>query len=147
MKKQIANEDIRLKIMNLLSRREHSEKEIYSKLIKSVESKIRLNDEIEKLKNEDLLSDARFSEAYMRSRFNSGFGPVRIKYELNKKGVSKIFIDRALIETDLDWDQKMTDEYKKKYDSNRTKDQNFLKISKFLLYRGFDLEKISKLKK
>ena len=147
MKKQIANEDIRLKIMNLLSRREHSEKEIYMKLIKFVESKIRLNDEIEKLKNEDLLSDARFSEAYMRSRFNSGFGPVRIKYELNKKGVSKIFIDRALIETDLDWDQKMTDEYKKKYDSNRTKDQNFLKISKFLLYRGFDLEKISKLKK
>ena len=147
MKKQIANEDIRLKIMNLLSRREHSEKEIYMKLIKFVESKIRLNDEIEKLKNEGLLSDARFSEAYMRSRFNSGFGPVRIKYELNKKGVSKILIDRALIETDLDWDQKMTDEYKKKYDSNRTKDQNFLKISKFLLYRGFDLEKISKLKK
>ena len=133
--------------MNLLSRREHSEKEIYMKLIKFVESKIRLNDEIEKLKNEDLLSDARFSEAYMRSRFNSGFGPVRIKYELNKKGVSKILIDSALIETDLDWDQKMTDEYKKKYDSNRTKDQNFLKISKFLLYRGFDLEKISKLKK
>ena len=133
--------------MNLLSRREHSEKEIYMKLIKFVESKIRLNDEIEKLKNEDLLSDARFSEAYMRSRFNSGFGPVRIKYELSKKGVNKIFIERALIETDLDWDQKMTDEYKKKYDSNRTKDQNFLKISKFLLYRGFDLEKISKLKK
>ena len=147
MKKQIANEDIRLKIMNLLSRREHSEKEIYMKLIKFVESKTRLNDEIEKLKNEGLLSDARFSEAYMRSRFNSGFGPVRIKYELNKKGVSNILIDRALIETDLDWDQKMTDEYKKKYDSNRTKDQNFLKISKFLLYRGFDLEKISKLKK
>tara|TARA_Y100000816_G_scaffold48209_1_gene30515 strand:+ start:533 stop:976 length:444 start_codon:yes stop_codon:yes gene_type:complete len=147
LKKQIANEDIRLKIMNLLSRREHSEKEIYMKLIKFVESKIRLNDEIEKLKNEDLLSDARFSEAYMRSRFNSGFGPVRIKYELSKKGVNKILIDRALIETDLDWDQKMTDEYKKKYDSNRTKDQNFLKISKFLLYRGFDLEKISKLKK
>ena len=147
MKKQIANEDIRLKIMNLLSRREHSEKEIYMKLIKFVESKNRLNDEIENLKNENLLSDARFSEAYMRSRFNSGFGPVRIKYELNKKGVSKRFIERAFIETDLDWDQKMTDEYKKKYDSNRTKDQNFLKISKFLLYRGFDLEKISKLKK
>ena len=147
MKKQIANEDIRLKIMNLLSRREHSEKEIYMKLIKSVESKGRLNDEIEKLKKDDLLSDARFSEAYMRSRFNSGFGPVRIKYELSKKGVNKIFIDRALIETDLDWDQKMTEEYKKKCDSKRTKDQNFLKISKFLLYRGFDLEKISKLKK
>ena len=127
--------------------RDSSEKEIYMKLIKFVESKIRLNDEIEKLKNEDLLSDARFSEAYMRSRFNSGFGPVRIKYELSKKGVNKIFIDRALIETDLDWDQKMTDEYKKKCDSKRTKDQNFLKISKFLLYRGFDLEKISKLKK
>ena len=147
MKKQIANEDIRLKIMNLLSRREHSEKEIYMKLIKFVESKGRLNDEIEKLKKDDLLSDARFSEAYMRSRFNSGFGPVRIKYELNRKGVNKIFIERAFIETDLDWDQKMTEEYKKKYDSNKTKDQNFLKISKFLLYRGFDLEKISKLKK
>ena len=147
MKKQIANEDIRLKIMNLLSRREHSEKEIYMKLIKFVESKGRLNDEIEKLKKDDLLSDARFSEAYMRSRFNSGFGPVRIKYELNRKGVDKIFIERACIETDLDWDKKMIEEYEKKYDSNKTKDQNFLKISKFLLYRGFDLEKISKLKK
>jgi regulatory protein len=83
----------------------------------------------------------------MRSRFNSGFGPVRIKYELNRKGVNKIFIERAFIETDLDWDKKMIEEYEKKYDSNKTKDQNFLKISKFLLYRGFDLEKISKLKK
>ena len=110
--------------MNLLSRREHSEKEIYMKLIKFVESKGRLNDEIEKLKKDDLLSDARFSEAYMRSRFKSGFGPVRIKYELNRKGVNKIFIERAFIETDLDWDKKMIEEYEKKYDSNKTKDQN-----------------------
>ena len=131
--------------MNVLSRREHSEKEIYLKFINLVDSKNNLLEEIVKLKEEGLISNQRYAEAYIRSRFHSGFGPVRIKYELGKKGVIETMIIKAFQETDLDWDDKLKSEFKKKYESNEVKNLNINKISKFFLYRGFDLEKISKL--
>ena len=131
--------------MNALSRREHSEKEIYLKFINLVDSKNNLLEEIVKLKEEGLISNQRYAEAYIRSRFHSGFGPVRIKYELGKKGVIETTIIKAFQETDLDWDDKLKSEFKKKYESNDVKNLNVNKISKFFLYRGFDLEKISKL--
>lgn len=131
--------------MNALSRREHSEKEIYLKFVNLVNSKDILLEEILKLKEEGLISNQRYAEAYIRSRFHSGFGPVRIKYELEKKGVIKTIIKTAFHETDLDWDDKLKSELKKKYESNDMKNLNINKISKFFLYRGFDLEKISKL--
>ena len=131
--------------MNALSRREHSEKEIYLKFVNLVNSKDILLEEILKLKEEGLISNQRYAEAYIRSRFHSGFGPVRIKYELEKKGVIKTIIKTAFQETDLDWDDKLKSEFKKKYESNDMKSLNDNKISKFFLYRGFDLEKISKL--
>tara|TARA_E500000178_G_C16902489_1_gene698728 strand:+ start:479 stop:886 length:408 start_codon:yes stop_codon:yes gene_type:complete len=131
--------------MNALSRREHSEKEIYLKFINLVDSKNNLLEEIVKLKEEGLISNQRYAEAYIRSRFHSGFGPVRIKYELGKKGVIETTIIKAFQETDLDWDDKLKSEFKKKYESNEVKNLNINKISKFFLYRGFDLEKISKL--
>ena len=131
--------------MNALSRREHSEKEIYLKFINLVDSKNNLLEEIVKLKEEGLISNQRYAEAYIRSRFHSGFGPVRIKYELGKKGVIETTIIKAFQETDLDWDDKLKSEFKKKYESNEVKNLNVNKISKFFLYRGFDLEKISKL--
>ena len=131
--------------MNALSRREHSEKEIYLKFVNLVNSKDTLLEEILKLKEEGLISNQRYAEAYIRSRFHSGFGPIRIKYELEKKGVIEAIIKTAFQETDLDWDDKLKSEFKKKYESNGMKSSNDNKISKFFLYRGFDLEKISKL--
>ena len=131
--------------MNALSRREHSEKEIYLKFVNLVNSKDTLLEEISKLKEEGLISNQRYAEAYIRSRFHSGFGPIRIKYELEKKGVIESIIKTAFQETDLDWDDKLKSEFKKKYESNDMKSSNDNKISKFFLYRGFDLEKISKL--
>ena len=131
--------------MNALSRREHSEKEIYLKFVNLVNSKDTLLEEILKLKKEALISNQRYAEAYIRSRFHSGFGPIRIKYELEKKGVIEAIIKTAFQETDLDWDDKLKSEFKKKYESNDMKSSNDNKISKFFLYRGFDLEKISKL--
>ena len=145
MKKKISDKNLRLKIMNALSRREHSEKEIYLKFVNLVNSKDILLEEISKLKEEGLISNQRYAEAYIRSRFHSGFGPIRIKYELEKKGVIEIIIKTAFQETDLDWDDKLRSEFKKKYESNDVKNLNANKISKFFLYRGFDLEKISKL--
>ena len=104
LKTKIQDKDVRIKVMNALARREHSEKEIYLKFISLVESENKLLEEIKKLKEEGLLSDDRFAEAYIKSRYYSGFGPIRIQYELEKKGVLQNKIENAFQETGLDWD-------------------------------------------
>ncbi len=81
------SKSIRLKIMDFLSRREHSSKEIFKKLSPRVESKELLEEEIEKLKADGLLSDERFAESYFQSRKNRGYGPLRIRNELKQRGV------------------------------------------------------------
>ena len=70
---------IRLKIMDFLARREYSSKEIYQKMSRRVEFREMLDDVIQQLVEDGLISDARFAESYFQSRKNRGFGPLRIK--------------------------------------------------------------------
>ena len=64
-KKTFITEDkIRFKILDLLSRREHSFKELISKLKDRVDSEEKLFEELTRLKEENLQSDERFAESY-----------------------------------------------------------------------------------
>ena len=83
------SKSIRLKIMDFLSRREHSSKEIYQKMSRRVESIEMLMAVIEGLEQDGLLSDERFAESYFQSRKRRGFGPLRIKNELIQRGVNE----------------------------------------------------------
>ena len=78
---------IRLKIMDFLSRREHSSKEVFQKMSRRVESKDMLMIIIDELIDDGLLSDERFAESYFQARKNRGFGPLRIRNELTQRGV------------------------------------------------------------
>ena len=80
--------------MDFLSRREHSKKELFNKLFKRVNDLELLNQEIDRLANEGLQSDERFSEAYIRSKTQAGYGPIKIKMELTQKGISNNFLDK-----------------------------------------------------
>ena len=80
---------IRLKIMDFLARREYSSKEIYQKMSRRVEFREMLDDVIQQLVEDGLISDARFAESYFQSRKNRGFGPLRIKNELKQKGINE----------------------------------------------------------
>ena len=107
---------IRLKIMDFLSRREHSSKEIYQKLSRRVESKEMLLQSIEDLKRDGLLSDERFADSYFQSRKRRGFGPLKIKNELIQRGVKESFFYSLNEETDwhifaLDALKKMNGKY------------------------------------
>ena len=95
------SKSIRLKIMDFLSRREHSSKEIYQKMSRRVESIEMLMEVIEGLEQDGLLSDERFAESYFQSRKRRGFGPLRIKNELIQRGVNEnIFYS---LDTETDW--------------------------------------------
>ena len=146
MKSLIKDQDIRKKILDLLSRREHSKYELVLKLERRVDSSDKLLKEIDKLSDQNLQSDERFSESYIRSRYNSGFGPSRIKYDLSKRRVAESIINDAFIEIDLNWVEKLKKENIKKYGNENPKNmQELSKRIKFFVQRGFDKEMIRKI--
>ena len=146
MKSLIKDQDIRKKILDLLSRREHSKYELVLKLERRVDSSDKLLKEIDKLSDQNLQSDERFSESYIRSRYNSGFGPSRIKYDLSKRRVAESIINDAFREIDLNWVEKLKKENIKKYGNENPKNmQELSKRTKFFVQRGFDQEMIRKI--
>ena len=144
-KKSLISEDkIRLKILDLLSRREHSFKEILLKLKDRVDSKDKLNEELIKIRDENLQSDERFTESYVRARSLRGIGPEKISYELISKGVNSNTIDRIIYSKEIDWMKVLEKEFKKKYKSNADFSLDEIsKAKKFFLQRGFNIELVN----
>ena len=145
MKNLIKKQDIRKKLLDLLSRREHSRYELLTKLKHRVELQSALEEEINKLRAENLQSDFRFSESYIRSRYNSGFGPTRIKYDLSARRVKESVISSVFNEIDLDWIEKLKKEKIKKYGNSSSENvQELSKRINFFIQRGFEKEMINK---
>ena len=127
---------LRIKIMNFLARREHTNKEIYEKLKNRVEDLNLLTEEITKLMDEGLIDNKRFAEQYIYSRSTKGFGPLRIEQELNKRGVDQKISQELL--NSKDWSNFAKLALQKKKGSNILVDgKDILKIKRFLNYRGF----------
>ena len=134
---------IRLKIMDFLSRREHSSREILKKMSNRVESKEMLLDSIKELVDDGLLSDERFAESYFQSRKNKGYGPLRIRNELKQRGVGdQIFFS---LSNEVDWSKYALEALKKKMNGDLPSEiKDVLKLKRFLNYRGFDFQDIDR---
>ena len=130
------------KSLDLLSRREHSRKEIKEKLLLRYENTEQINVVLEKLVSNNLINDSRFAEAYVLNRKRKGFGPKKIIFELISKGV-KESIANEVIEIEGGWIEAARSAFKKKYKDDQnieTKEQ--LKQKTFLQNRGFGFKEI-----
>ena len=129
--------DIRKKIMDFLSRREHSKKEIYKKMLDKVSSLEILDEEIKKLEQDGILDDERFAEQYLYSLVKRGLGPLRINKYLQEKGVDSHLINTLL--KDLDWQDLVKEVLLKKSKYQiPPKEEDVIKLKRFLNYRGFE---------
>ena len=129
--------------MDLLARREHSAKELRAKLLVRDFDPDEAEQAIARLIEEGLLSDARFAEAYAVSRQRKGHGPVRIRDELEQRGVATALIDVSLEELDADWGELARAVRVKKYGATVPDEfRERARQSKFLQYRGFTGEQI-----
>ncbi len=139
--------DIRHAAMDLLARREHTRAELHRKLQKQFSSEPALiEEELIKLRDEGLQSDARLAEALTRSRVSRGQGPVKIKAELRSKGLSDNEIALALEVGEFDWFQLIIDVSRKRYgEAPPSNVKERAKRSRFLQQRGFSFEHISSL--
>ncbi len=129
--------------MNLLARREHTRKELISKLqAKEIEADI-AEQVVDRLTSQDLQSDERFTEAFVNMRRKKGQGPIRILNELQERGVSAILQEEYVDTHDPIWREMITQVREKKFGRQLPKDYQLrAKQARFLQYRGFTNEQI-----
>ena len=130
------------KALDLLSRREHSSKEIREKLLLRFDDNIIINSVITKLEENNLINNTRFAEAYVSSRKRKGFGPKKISFELLSKGVSESVANR-IIDEEGGWKRAAKLAFAKKFKNGLSSDvKNSLKQKSFLKNRGFGFKEI-----
>lgn len=130
--------DIRLKAMDLLTRREHLRSELELKLCRRFEEDRLIGRVLDQLEQEDLLSDQRFVESYLLHRSNRGYGPERIQAELRNKGACAELVHDQLDACDADWADLARKARLKKFGSQLPRDfKEKSRQLRFLQYRGF----------
>ncbi|MEQ8289012.1 MAG: regulatory protein RecX [Gammaproteobacteria bacterium] len=132
------------KACDFLARREHSRRELRQKLSRNCKDDELIEELLDKLSAEGLQSDARFAESFVQQRYNKGQGPLKIKQELNQRGIDTGLIADCLNADQLDWLALAEQTRVKKFGSDVPRDyQNKAKQSRFLYSRGFTSEQIS----
>ncbi len=132
--------------MDMLARREHSEKELRDKLGSREFDADAIDTVVRELKNERLLSDERFTESFVNHRFSAGIGPLKIRYELRQKGIAEALADEFLEPLSNRWGQSMTQQRVRKFGEAIPQDyRERMKQARFLQNRGFSPESVMRL--
>ena len=146
MTKQYTPRSIREVAMDLLSRREHSEFELTRKLKQRDFEANEIIAAIEVLQRENLQSDNRFVESLVNTRINTGFGPIKIRYELRQKGVSDGLVGDYFSDLEVDWQSSMNEQRIKKFGTDIPLEyKEKMKQARFLQNRGFSPESVMRL--
>ena len=130
------------KALDILSRREHSQKELLDKLIRKFDIPDIVDSVIHNLLEKNIINDYRYSEAYVVARKRKGFGPKKIMYELVSRGINENTASE-IIDEEGGWQDAASKAFNKKYKAGKGKDfkeQNKQRV--FLQNRGFTFEEI-----
>lgn len=131
------SKQIKKECLRLLTRRDHSRKEIQGKLTAKGYKPDQIASVIDELARQSWQDDTRYAESYARVRSQKGFGPVRIAYELRQQGIDPATVDKIIRTTD-NWMDLLEQVYTKKYPESIAVDSGEqAKRSRFLLQRGF----------
>jgi len=154
----------------MLGIREHSEKQIRTKLIKKGFEKEDIAKSVEFLCQNSWLSNERFCGAFIRSRVAKGQGKVRIEFELLQNEIAQTLIDESFEQEKVNWqfecervlvkkiltfhstnkicDDGLSDERflddEIKIANKKLDYKNKLKIERFMKYRGFEHDEVKK---
>lgn len=130
--------------LRLLVRREHSRRELLDKLALRGFDRDEAGPVIDELTEQNWQNDDRYAECYVRERIARGYGPIRIAYELQQRGISDADLDDQA-ESHGGWHNLALDLYSRKYDEEKSLTPNeWAKRSRFLQQRGFSGETIKR---
>ncbi len=129
--------------VGLLARREHSERELATKLKQKGFGADEVDETLDRLLELDLLSNARFTEAFVRQRVGRGNGPVKIRYELRNRGIDDAMADAELEQYRGQWTELARQVHERKFGEVAKDFKERAKQARFLQYKGFGTEQIS----
>ncbi len=136
---------IRNSALDILARREHTRLELSRKLKAKDFSDEEIEDQLDTLKQEGLQSDERYTESYVNMRRNRGYGPLKIKQELQQRGVAGELVELFVEFNDNAWLETACQAYEKKFAAKPLDTANErAKRMRFLQSRGFTGDIIQK---
>lgn len=129
--------------LGLLVRREHSRKELATKLASRGVAREDAEAAIERLAAEGWQDDARFAASLARMRAGAGYGPIRIRAELGTHGLDEAVIAQAFASLaeagEDDWRRQARELVRRRFGEDFAGDlARRRKAADFLLRRGFD---------
>jgi len=125
--------------LGLLTRREHSRKELTRKLTSRGMEAAEVEVAVANLARDGWQDDGRFAESLVRARSSGGYGPARVRAELATHGLDSEAIAAALNTFHGDWAEIASDLVRRRYGPVAALDLNQRrKAADFLLRRGFD---------
>ena len=130
--------------IQLLSRRDHGQYELYQKLALKGYEEADIEAAINFCLDHNYLDDLRYAKSQVRQHVYKGHGERRIRQELNQKRVAEYIIDMAMAEEPQDWFELARMAAEKKFKGLKAKDQKeYAKQVRFLQYRGYSLTKLA----
>lgn len=125
--------------LGLLARREHSTRELKTKLRAGGQAGEATDAAIERLQAQHYQDDERFAASLARRRAGQGYGPARIRAELKSHGLRDDAIRAVLAQTDTDWIQSASAQLRRHFGAEAPADAaERARRAAFLLRRGFD---------
>jgi regulatory protein len=129
--------------LGLLTRREHSRKELTRKLTARGVAGDDAAAAVERLAGDGWQSDQRFAEFLLRSRLAGGYGPLRIRAELATHGLDRDAIAAVMNTFDGDWTETACDLVRRRFGPGSLADAGQQrKAADLLTRRGFDGDSI-----
>lgn len=146
--KNLASSDASIKnaALALLARREHSKYELALKLARKFSDSDKVEEQITALAQDNLQSEERFVESFIRAKKSHGKGPKFIKQELRQRGISEYLIAAYVYEDDEDWRELAKQVYTKKFGLTPVSDaKDKGRRIRFMVSRGFSADDVMRL--
>lgn len=142
-KKPLTLSELKQQAMMLLGRREYGSNELIQKL-SGKGSADDVAHVIGWLQEQNMQSDHRYAQTLLRSKASRGYGPQRIRQEMQQKRLAADAVAQAFEAYEGDWFEQALNVYEKKFKTPMPQDhKERAKRQRFLQYRGYSSDQIS----
>ncbi len=126
----------------LLEYRDHSYKELFTKLKKNYSEEV-CNDVMNKMLELSLIDDAKYAQMYARHLFEvKRMGKYRAKFEMQKKGIDKELIDEMIFKYENSTQSRLYELVEKKYARYLCDEKGIKKVTSALSRQGYSYSDI-----
>ncbi|MDX1465932.1 MAG: regulatory protein RecX, partial [Halomonas sp.] len=132
--------------IGLLARREYSRQELVERLTAKGHEAEAIAESLDALAEQGLQSDERFAEGFMRSRILRGQGPLKIRLDLERRGLDREVIRHAFDEAarrgEGDWFALACEALARRFPGPGDTPRERPGRERFLAGRGFDFDQV-----